>query len=482
MADKNNFNNQLVARSQVLQLAYNSRILMRDVENGLDTIEAKKRYINKSSKLEQDDSYLNRLSNSIFYNVTNRMIKINYNRMFGKEATISSDDEFLNSLQENFDGYGNSLTEYARKRMKTAMYDSQSHSISDLPFNKNGKFDTSIRPTTFKLDNDQILNVRIGENNEVIHLRYFTYFEAPDPKNIFEVVHKRKVYVFDKIDGVVYYDIYEEDSDQFYNTTVENAGTESEQRKVYPLDFIPINIYYPEETETPFYPEIIFKDLAQKNIEYFRSSSDQTNILHTARAPILFLKNVKIDGNGIAFGTSVALSAESEEGEEADAKWLEINGNSINAGRQNMNDIVAQMESLGFELMTKKSGISATSATIDSAQNASLLTAYAVKLQAALRKEVKVLIELKKKTGYKFKTEEFNLNIDTKFSLTVDQAELQFMQFLRSTNDISGKVITDYAKSLGYLSSDFNYEKDQDSILDEGIGGNESFVNSLKSE
>lgn len=465
------FFDYLTERTGIMNEVYNSRELMRDIEAGLDTREMKSKYIKAFSK-EPQDNYNKRVDDSIFYNITNRMIKINYNRPFGKPAQITSTDDFLASLQEDFDGFGNSLTDFGKKFFKRSLYDSQAHVFVDLPVNldENGKsvFNPDVTPNAFVLDNDRILGARVNSNGEVVHLRFATEEESPHFENPFDVQMIKTIYVFDKIGDEVYYNVFRQISDDAFEADFDyDIESRTFSTQVHPLGYIPLISFYPEDTENAFYPDIIFKDLANKNIEYFRSSSDQTNILHVARVPILFLKGMPENHSGISIGASAALVAD-EAAENADAKYVEVNGNSINAGRQNMNDIITQMESLGLELMTKKSNVTATASSIDNAQNLSLLTAFAMKLQDRLIDVVKVFMDFKKVSGYNFTSEDFTLQIDTKFSVVVEQQELQFMQFLRSSGDISGKTITDYAKRLGYLPSNYDYQDDMENTMSMG--------------
>ncbi len=465
------FFDYLTERTGIMEEVYQSRDLMRDIEAGLDNQFMKQKYIQKFAK-EPDENYKNRLNDSVFYNITNRMIKINYNRPFGKPAQLTSKNDFLSSLQEDFDGFGNSLTDFGKKLFKRSLYDSQGHVFVDLPVNldENGKsiFNPEVKPNAFVLDNDRILGARVNSNGEVIHLRFATEEESPHFENPFDVQNVKTIYVFDKIGNEVYYNIFRQVGDTFKAEFDYSEKDRIFSTQKHPLNYIPLISFYPEDTDNAFYPDLIFKDLANKNIEYFRSSSDQTNILHVARVPILFLKGMPENHTGVAIGASAALVAD-EAAENADAKFVEINGNSINAGRQNMNDIINQMESLGLELMTKKSNVTATASSIDNAQNLSLLTAFAMKLQDRLSDIVKVFIDFKKASGYTFNEEEFTLQIDTKFSVVVEQQELQFMQFLRGSGDISGKTITDYAKRLGYLPSNYSYENDMEDVLSMGV-------------
>ena len=157
------FNDYLIERTPLLEQSYISRDLMRDIQAGLDTSGQKKKYIKKVGDKETDETYANRIYNSVFHNITNRMIKINYTRPFGKESQITSDDPFLAGLQENFDGYKNSLTDFGKRKNKTAMYDSMAHIFCDLPENPDREYRPDDKPTAIVLENDNILGARTGK-------------------------------------------------------------------------------------------------------------------------------------------------------------------------------------------------------------------------------------------------------------------------------------------------------------------------------
>lgn len=92
-------------------------------------------------------------------------------------------------------------------------------------------------------------------------------------------------------------------------------------------------------------------DLAYLNIEHWQSKSDQQNILHTARVPILFTK--AMEGKELSVGAGTMVQASSPD---ADMKFVEHSGSSIEAGRQSLLDLEDQMRQVGAELLVIKPG------------------------------------------------------------------------------------------------------------------------------
>lgn len=124
-------------------------------------------------------------------------------------------------------------------------------------------------------------------------------------------------------------------------------------------------------------------DLAYLNIEHWQSSSDQSNILHVARVPILFGKGFSED-TAITVGTQKAVA---NPDVQADLKFVEHSGAAIEAGRVSIQDIEDRMRVLGAQLLVKNGSgnrMTATEKSIDSAEADSALSLAALNLQDSL--------------------------------------------------------------------------------------------------
>jgi hypothetical protein len=92
-------------------------------------------------------------------------------------------------------------------------------------------------------------------------------------------------------------------------------------------------------------------DLAYMNVEHWQSKSDQQTLLHFARVPILFGKDM--DGADLTFGAGTMIRASSAD---ADLKFVEHSGSAIEAGRASLLDLEDQMRQIGAELLVIKPG------------------------------------------------------------------------------------------------------------------------------
>lgn len=147
------------------------------------------------------------------------------------------------------------------------------------------------------------------------------------------------------------------------------------------LDVVPLVPVYTQRTAF-FCGKPPLMDLAWLNLEHWQSSSDQSNILHVARVPILF---------GAGFGDDEQLiigakSAVKSRAPDAKLQYVEHSGAAIGAGREAIQDIEDRMQKLGTQLLTRQMpGVqTATEASIETAESDSALKMMIMNLADAL--------------------------------------------------------------------------------------------------
>jgi hypothetical protein len=96
-------------------------------------------------------------------------------------------------------------------------------------------------------------------------------------------------------------------------------------------------------------------ELAHANVEHWQSKSDQQTILHVARVPMLFAKD--IGTAPIVVGAGALISATSKD---SDVKYVEHSGKAIEAGRVSLLDLEDRMRQIGAELLVIKPGHATT--------------------------------------------------------------------------------------------------------------------------
>lgn len=161
--------------------------------------------------------------------------------------------------------------------------------------------------------------------------------------------------------------------------------------------------------EIPFVPFFGVKDgpmtghsplleLAYLNVKHWQSQSDQDNLLHVARVPILFAKGFD-ETDEIEVGTQHAVRTENVE---AALVYVEHTGDAIGAGQTSLEALERQMLQIGAELLIAKPGgtRTATESNNEADANKSDLQRFAEQFEDSLDRCLGFMAEyLGEKTG-----------------------------------------------------------------------------------
>lgn len=436
-------------RNKVLASAYLKREDLKAIRGGTKAMRAAGTKYLTQMPAETDEEYAIRLKNSVLNNVTSRTIEILSSRPFKKKAFIQTDNEIFKTLNNDFNGMGDSFTDFGRSAFKEGLFDSQVHFFVDFDAAKKNImgesiFDSTQKHKVFTLENDNILGARYKEG-ELVHFRFKDYVSQEDG---FEDIDLERVWVFDKIDDKVY-----------YYTQIEQIDEKGKREFVddipysqYGLNYIPLVSFYPQPTKRHFDPDIIFQDMADLNITHWQSYAEQRNILKYARIPILFFKGWTNDASKEnQIGSNVGIYSTSEN---ADGKYIEPNGNSIKHGREDILDLEQKMQAQGFELIARKTGIqTATGASIDAESSNSILGSYAVALKEAMTKIIAILAD-----WYSIKTYEAEIFMETNFSIDYNDEKIRTIFNLWTNGGITTNAALKQLKELDVFTDDFDIE------------------------
>lgn len=203
-------------------------------------------------------------------------------------------------------------------------------------------------------------------------------------------------------------------------------------------------------------------ELAYNNVEHWQSNSDQQNILHIARVPILFAKMLG-DGNSITVGTGSAVKSESPEG---DLKFVEHGGKAIDAGRLSNLDLEDRMRQAGAELLVIKPGNVTESQTLpDNEQGACALQKIASNIEDSADMALQFMAQ------WVHESEGGHVTLFKDFgaaSLAEASAELLFKS--AASGKISGETYFNELKRRGMISPDLDWETEQERIQSSMMG------------
>jgi len=355
-------------------------------------------------KAETDSQYKIRLNRTTLFNAFKKTVKDMTGKVFNKEITLGKDvPEQLATIAENVDNAGRHLNVFARD----AFYDSMPTGI--------GYILTEMPP---KLEKGSGVNgeVTLADEQKANRRPYLCFIAAEDLIGwIIEVINgqvtltQARIREFATVDDGPFHKVKIPQIRVLTPgrwETWREATTGPDKGKWFmhefgetSLTYIPLAPIYINRSGF-FTGEPPLEDLADLNVAHWQSQSDQRNILHVARVPILFLKGFQ-EKDTVEIGANSAIRASDKD---ADVKWVEHNGAAIEAGDKDIKNLEFQMQTQGLQLLIPQpGGKSATGEVHDDIKENSSLAMMARALQDAIELSFGFMADYLKIAGDKTK-------------------------------------------------------------------------------
>jgi hypothetical protein len=211
------------------------------------------------------------------------------------------------------------------------------------------------------------------------------------------------------------------------------------------------------------------EDLADLNVAHWQSQSDQRNILHVARVPILFGAGFKEDDKIVIGASSMTRNSDAN----ATLSYIEHSGAAISAGDKDLQNLEFQMQTQGLQLLVPQpGGKTATGEVRDDAKENSPLAMMATALGDALEQSFGFMAEYKgmgiDKGG--------SVDVNTDFGVSIGAVDLQLLLDAVNAGQISKDTFWAELRRRDVLSDSFDPEAEKGRIeaeapkLDAGHG------------
>lgn len=205
-------------------------------------------------------------------------------------------------------------------------------------------------------------------------------------------------------------------------------------------------------------------ELAHLNIKHWQSQSDQDNILHVARVPLLVTTGAQnVDGVAeISVGSRIDLPG------DADMKYVEHTGAAIKAGQESLDNLVEQMRMVGARMTEVRNGAvkTATQANEEASDNKSQLAVIAENIRDAFNIALSLIAEwLGDKSG---NGGEVDLNTD----IDNDNAPIESLTILDkmvANGALSRQTLFSEAKRRGLIDESLTWEDEQARITGDDL-------------
>lgn len=420
---------------------------------------------------ESVDAYNARLKSSWLFNGYRKTSRDMTGRVFDKPVELAEGaSQRMIDWCTNVDMQGRDLSTFAREVFEDGLSGSGiSYIMADAPpregeVTKEQAAASNLRPYLVHLRVEDVLGWRAETVDNVTTLTQMRILETicePDPDDEFGEIEIAQVRVLDLIEGRVQVRLYREAADT--SKWVQYGEAYTSQAK--------------EITVIPFYANRkgffigapLLDDLADVNIAHWQSQSDQRNILHFARVPILFGSG-REDDEKLVISAGMAVTARDAQ---ADLKWVEHSGQAIGAGRQDLKDLEFQMETHGLQLLVTSGAQSATGEVLDAKKETSTLAMTADALKDALEQALIWMADY----GGEDATFEVNVNKDFGVSMLTAQDVTAMLAAVNTGNLSKATFLREMARR-GFIRDDLNPEEEIDAIETEapdlgGMGGAE---------
>ena len=342
------------------------------------------KYLPKNER-ESDKKYKARLARSFLYSVFKNTVTSMSGKPFEKPATVQPVDDFYTVFLQDVDKQGVGIDAFAQDLLRQVLAKGITFILVDLPPVEDGKplsrqdeIDLGIRPYWAHIHADNLIAWDVEVINGVKELARIRIREEVSEKSgdFGEVWHKQV-----RVIGRDYWQIWRQKEKSETEWVLHEEGVRT--AGVVTLVQVQADKAVFMRSDPPLKP------LAEKNIEHWQSSSDQRNILHVSRVPLLFAKEIDLpeDETGKPTGEISTGSIVTSSSEHGDLKWVELSGDgSIVQGKADVERLVDEMESLGGQLMLRKTGDNptATEENIKASKSYSVLHSIITNLESAL--------------------------------------------------------------------------------------------------
>lgn len=201
-------------------------------------------------------------------------------------------------------------------------------------------------------------------------------------------------------------------------------------------------------------------ELAYANVEHWQSKSDQQNITHVARVPILFTKMLG-DGVEITVGAGTAVQGKTPD---SDMKFVEHTGAAIESGRKSLLDLEDRMRQAGAELLVIKPGNVTESQTLaDNEQGACALQKVAENLEDAADQALQLMADWvgEQQGGHVTVFKDFG-------AATLAEASAELLLKTNQAGKLSDESLHEELQRRGILKPDTDWITEKDRIDNQG--------------
>lgn len=330
------------------------------------------RWLPKYEKEAQADWQL-RLDNAVLYPKFEQTVDYLVGLAFKNPLDFHDPPQPFEEWIENADLQGNHAHVFWRQVAIRAVADGITHVLTDFPpsegiRDRGQELEAGLRPYWVHIDARNLMNWRpMVRGGRVIPGMISIRETVERPKDAWETqeVERRRVYLVEP-QGVSVM-LYEKVSEKEDNWEIVEPSRPIMGAGGKRLQEIPLTTIYTGYTGF-MTAKLPLNNLAWANIQHWRDTSDQNNIVRVARVPMLFLSGfTPEEAKEIKVGSSAFNSAQDPN---AKMQFVEHTGKAIEAGKQHIEAIEKRMDVMGMEPLVSRGGFKTATESVLSVDQA----------------------------------------------------------------------------------------------------------------
>ncbi|WP_445572093.1 DUF4055 domain-containing protein [Pseudomonas sp. E102] len=321
---------------------------------------------------EDDESYKERLRLSTLLPAYSETVGNMTSRVFAEPLQVGDDvPGQLVEMTADIDHSGNDLNSWAVEFFREGLSHGLCHALVDHSRTEGVRTQAEeiaagVRPYAVLVKPEQVLGWR-AKGGQLTMFRYIEIVEEEDGEFGAKCVEQIRV--------------LEPGAWRTYRKA-EKGGWGLHDEGANSLAYIPLVTFYTGRTGfMTAKPPLL--ELAHLNVKHWQSQSDQDNILHVIRVPILVRIGVQAtfdnQGKPVPPEFKVGTGSLTDLPKDGDLKYVEHTGAAVKAGREALQDLLDEMRMAGAKLLTpeKSATKTATQADEEAAQELSPLARMA---------------------------------------------------------------------------------------------------------
>ena len=463
--------------------AYN---LMRPEIDMIDAIlggarnirEGREIYLPKLNSDEDHDSYNRRLNCAPWRPEFEDALRGIVSRPFSKEVAIQGDtSETIRAFTEDVDRLGNNLHQFAKVVFEHGVAYGLHGILVDYPVVPNGITLADERaqgagPYWVHIASKNLIALYTTTINGRVVVSHARIRESQVTRTEFAETTVERIRVLELTDAGPIWVLYEQDEKEDF--------VEVDRGTFGGVDAIPLVLYWTGKKDGDHRVKPPLLDLAQMQLELYRTLSLQDEIVTFAGAPMLTAigmgppEDTGPEGGGtpsLAVGPRRVLYAPpGPDGGATSWAYVQPNPGSITAIREHVQAILDDMRRLGLQPLTPRSGdVTATGSAIDGAKAHSAVEGWATSLKDALEQALVYTSQ------WLSETTTAEVFVHTDFGIDLSGSSATDILSARGAGEISRETFWDEWRRRGMLGPQFDPEIELGRLETEGpIDGEET--------